>query len=61
MRISDTKRIKEHFKSEEGVNFNYVEPRNLEILNSHIHRQSEEMETFIATYLGVNETLSKGE
>ncbi|KAL4478636.1 hypothetical protein ABPG74_006871 [Tetrahymena malaccensis] len=61
LRVSDTKRIQDKLKSEEGVDFSYVEPRNLEILNSFVHRKSEEMEELISTYLGVNQTLSKEE
>lgn len=61
LRISDNKRIREHLDSEEGVDFSYVEPRNLEILNSHIHRRSEEMEEMIANYLGVNQILNRDE
>lgn len=61
MRNSDTKRIREHLQEEEGVDFAYVEPRNLDILNSHIHRKSEEMEELIATYLGVNQNLNREE
>lgn len=58
MHVSDAKRMKSHLKEEAGVDFSYVEPRNLEILNSHIHKQSEEMETLVSEYLGHNESLS---
>lgn len=61
LRASDAKRMRDTLKEEEGVDFSYVEPRNLELLNSHIHRSAEEMETFISTYIGADTPLTKSE